>query len=1417
MKQRSIVHLDADAFFASVEQASDTRLRNRPIAVGGEKRGIIASASYEARRYGIYTPMPTVRARKLCPQLIIVPGDYEKYEQFSRWMFSYVYDFTPEVEICSIDEGYFDLSGTRKSPREIADTLHRAIHQSLKITVSEGIASNKLVSQVASKLKKPSTVLEVSPGYERRFLHPLSNRRMPGIGPATGMRMNAAGLTTIGHIAGTEVDFLALLVGSRAPQLREFAMGIDERPVVPARAAAKSYSMQRTFGEDVTDEEYVQAMLRHMADDLMMKVRADGRMIRTLTVKVRYNDFDEDQRSESLLEPTAEETELYGRLRIMLRAAWRRRVSLRLVSLRFSNLYEGCVPGELPLMADQQQRAARIRLGRAMDRVRDACGKHAVMRGHDLVLSRPPRPAIESTLSVKVSRIILPSPAQSYVPLRVRSWYSFMNSTLSPAAAVEQAVEHGCPGLALADHHNLHGAVPFFQSARKAGIKPVLGAELNVAGRPLLLYAATTEGYGTLCRLLSEPAPASLDVFGGMTTRGLVAVGADPSAAAYFPGAFYLGARHGKAARHLAQRTALPVVAAPPIHYARPQDRQHFNIVESIRTLSLLDQDHPDKLSRGALHFPSAAEMADRFKDWPAALTAGHEILERCCFDFDFKRLHFPAFTPPDGSSAEAFLESRVMEGLHRRYGARAPGLLTQIREELGMIHDVGYAEYFLVVWDLLQACREEGIEWITRGSAADSLVCYCLGISDVCPIRFKLYFRRFLNRERMEMNKLPDIDVDFPHDRKDDVVDLVFRKFGRHCTAVVGGFSTFKSRSALAEIAKVLGMSDMEVRRITKRLPWSRSRDLAEILKESIPHRDLPLDEEPVATAIQAAALLDKVPRYPKMHPCGLVLSRGAILDLVPCFTSAKGYPTTHFDMDAVEAVGLIKIDILAQGGLSVMRDVRDGLKGRGITVDLKALEPWEDPEVWEMIATGQARAVHHIESPAMISLARMIQVREIDTLVALVSVIRPGAANEQKKQRYARCHQGMQQPEYVHPSLEPVLAESYGLIIYEEQVLQCCEAFAQMPPGAADRLRRSLVKQDWDSVKALEPVFGDSARGVGRSEEEIQTVWEFITGFNGYSFCKAHSTAYGVEAYEAAWLKRYYPAEFMAAVLTHGKGFYRRIVYVLECLRLGIHMRPPSVNDPGPNYVVREGAIRVPVQQIKGVTGKMCERLVSERQKGRFESLRDFYVRVRPDDEELERLLRVGALDEFNSRRTALFWEVRWLHEGARHDKGFGERSLLPPPSTDRVPAVPLSEPDAHQKLEWEMELLGFTASAHPLDLYPDIHWASYCRVADLGDHIGEQVTCCGLVVEDRTAQQVTGELMKFMTLADHSGMVETELFAKGYKRYGLETVRYPVLEVLATVEPFENAKGYTLRIHKVSKPRQRQAPLSTPAKVS
>lgn len=1412
-----ILHCDADAFFASAEQAADKRLRGRAIAVGGERRGIIASASYEARKLGIYTPMPTARARKLCPSLIVLPCHFDLYERMSRLMFSYAYDFTPIVEQASIDECYLDLHGAKQTKAgETAAKLQQAIGQSLKLSVSVGLGANKLVSQIASKLRKPHCFIEVAPGHEQGFLWPLENKWLPQVGPQLAAKLNTAGLRHIEHIARTPVDELALLVGNGAPILHDYALGNDLRPVVCDAPAAKSYGEQETFAQDTTDTAFIVARLRAMADTLMRRVRQDGKSIRTITLRLRYNDMDEVTRSASLDEPTDLEHDLYPLLQAMLTRAWERRVSVRLVGLRFTKVYEAGFCNVLPLEQSDIKRERLHTLSLVVDDLRRE--HRSIMRGHDLWLSQhkqsprqtlpKPRLVTDPTASVtnRVLRerhstgpqIIISTARLSVPALNVKSCFSFLDSTLTIPAIIEAAVAYDMPAVAITDK-NLHAAVPFFQAATAAGIKPIIGAELCCNKQSLLAYVQNVRGYQNLCRLLSFNNDACISQAQLNTHReGLIIMPADTAD-----------------------------VALPEIRYHKPEDKVFFDIMQSMKTLTLLHEKHVKK-RRGDFTFHPPGQWCERYST--AALQAAREIVDQCDFAFDFKTLRFPRYTPADGSTPAAMLYQLAHDGLNRRYGSKARQHEAQLREELSIIAEVGYEEYFLTVWHLLQECAGQGIGWITRGSAADSLVCYALGISNVCPIRFELYFKRFLNRDRMALQKLPDIDIDFAHDRKDDVVRLLLNRYGPEHAAIVGGFNTFQARSAFSDVAKVLGVAENEIRRLTEHMPWTDARHAADAVALSRECDHTAWQEEPLRTALLMAGMLDGVPRYAKMHPCGVVLSRDPIRDQTPTFISSKGWPTTHFDMDAVEAVGLIKLDILAQGGLAVLRDTQITLGSQGKALDLQALEvglqgcteqpvrtepvePWSDPGIWHMIATGNARGVHHIESPAMTSLACMADVRDIDRLVAIVSVIRPGAANGLKKAQFARRAQGLDPVDYTHDSLAPVLRSTFGVVAYEEHILQICEAFAGLPPGRADVLRRALVKQDRAKINEVKAEFMQAAKERRRDARSIAYVWDLVAGFQGYAFCRAHSTAYAVEAYQGAYAKHYHPAEFMAGVLTNGKGFYSPLVYTLECRRLGIGFLSPDVNVPSDGFTVEFStashgtpaapmgkAIRLPIRAIKDLGETTLARWRAEVARAPFTSIRDFCERVRPEGTEALNLIRAGAFDALGGGRTEQFW--RCMH--CSRDVNVGADWLFRDAREDDIRATFREEPTLLQMLQDELELFGYTVSGHPLDLHPRVAWHTFCPIAELHRYPNQRVTVCGLIIVSRSHLQQNGQPMKFISICDRTGIVECEIFAAAYRLYGLNTIRYPVVQVTGEVKPFDNGAGYTLDVLRVEKSR-------------
>ena len=1024
----------------------------------------------------------------------------------------------------------------------------------------------------------------------------------------------------------------------------------------------------------------------------------------------------------------------------------------------------------------------------------------------------------------------------SLAALHAHSWYSLLDSTLPPERIAEAAHASRFPAAALTDRDTLAGAVRFYKRARQLGVHPVLGAEVTLAqGGALVLLIENRHGYRNLCRILTESAasqakpqalqhgsqsPARLNPNGvtpeqlARYSQGLICLAGarSPVGQALLRGrtgeeelralqAIYgknlvleINPSHEDALRlarfliELARRRRVPIAAAADTRYLEPSEWLKYDILQSMRTLTLLGQPHPEKLPPGRYHWHSPEEIARYFGGLPQALQNTLRIAERCQFDFELGDIRFPQF--PCDNPVE-LLRAKVQAGLEHRYGpSPSKEVLERLRRELAVIEEVGYAGYFLVFASLVEWCHSRGIDTLARGSAAGSLVCYLLGISNVCPFRFGLCFERFLNRERMQFSKLADIDLDLPWDRRDEVIEHVFEQYGPGHAAMIGAVHTFQGRSAVAEIAKVYGIPEREARRFTEHLPRHHG-DALEAVLETPECRNLPWNQEPYATVLRIAAELDGIPRHFAMHPCGLVLSAEPLADHMPLFASSKGWPTTHYDMEDVEELGLLKMDLLGQAGLTVLRETLLNVESNhGARPDLQQLD-WNDPATWDAIATGNARGVFHIESPAMTSLLVMTDCRDIDTLTAVESIIRPGAANEGKKLAFARRKQGLEPVQYAHPSLEPLLADTYGLMAFEEHILLVANGFAGMPWGRADLLRRALVKnRDTARIEQLGEEFRASALALGRSPEEIQRVWQMVSEFRGYMFNKAHSAAYAVEAFAGAWLKTRYPAEFLAAVLSSRRGFYAPIVYVLEALRLGARFLAPDLHLSDPRrFTVGGMEIRLPLDQVRGLSQAALDRIVEHRP---FRDPGDFYRRVRPDRPEWLALLKAGALDCFGEPRGGLFWRLQRLEA-----YGAPGRRLIEPESP------PPFEPSAENRARWEAEVLGFPVSLHPLALWGAcVPWKDFLSAADLArrqqSFYGKTVRVAGLIVADRRHPTANG-VMKFVTLADWTGFLEAALFADVYRGYGHLTVQ-PVIGLEAAVEPFDNRRGFTLRAMRV-----------------
>ncbi len=1095
-----------------------------------------------------------------------------------------------------------------------------------------------------------------------------------------------------------------------------------------------------------------------------------------------------------------------------------------------------------------------------------------------------------------------------YLSLHNRSCYSFGSALSRPEDLVAFARRHRMPAVALTDLDGMYAAIHFYQACKKADVKPIIGTEFELAeGNSVTLLARGIRGYGNLCRLvslrqlreeplsirdLSEYAQDVVCLMGGEKQAGDTAM---PASAApprrgdtrtspfdalralreVFGRNLYVelsihdaeGTAQARRLAMLADEQGVPVVATCASRCIHREEGLLLRALQSIGTLTLLDQPHSDK-PPGTWHFRTPAEMQKLFGRRPDALRNTRVIAEQCSFEIDLDRNRFPASSAPPGKTAMQHLRDLCVAGCKWRYvdtlppkgmGGKRPTLaeaLARLERELAIIEQVHYAEYFLVFHEIVQYCRSRGIATLARGSAADSLVCYVLGVSHACPFRFDLPFDRFLNPERAKFSKMADIDLDLPWDRRDEVIRWVFERWGSDRVAMIGLPNTYHARAAVAELGKIFGLPAHEVHKATKLLPRTAATHIEQAIRRSPEAREFPVREEPYRTILQLARSLEGIPHHWAMHPCGAVVSPEPLTDLVPVQRSPKGYLVSQYDMDAIEAMGFIKIDLLGQAGLSVLRDTVNEIRlTEGHEIDLHHDIDYADRRTWNLIATGGARGVHHIESPAMTSLLRQCNCRDIDCLTAIVAIIRPGAANQGKKDLFARRYQGFESPQYAHPSLVPVLEKTYGLMVFEEHILQIATDFAGMNLGRADVLRRALNKENRALIAEMKGEFWRCARGLGRADAEIASVWAQLEGFCGFMFNKAHSAEYAVEAFQGAWLKERWPAHYLAAILSNYRGFYSnsptlpQILYVMEALRLGIGMLPPCVNRSGPKFRVekeRRGEeenrrmIRVPIMHIKGISQEFVMRYQSERDKGVFEDLTDFLERCRPGEAEAISLLDSGALDCFGLPRPLVFWQIRrYLHttgrddgpslyaqtrrsdaETRRHGESHASRQAhlsasqgpvmkAPPVPHKELPPVDLTTPDAWQIARREMELLGFPITIDALTfLGRDEHdrpidWSRYVPINELDRYHGQRVTVCGIMVADRINLTTGGDLMKFVSLADRTGAVEAFLFPDTYRRFGHLTVANPILAASGVVEPFENRNGCNLRIDHLAPP--------------
>jgi error-prone DNA polymerase len=1020
------------------------------------------------------------------------------------------------------------------------------------------------------------------------------------------------------------------------------------------------------------------------------------------------------------------------------------------------------------------------------------------------------------------------------VHLHLHTHFSFGIGVSSPEVLAAAAAERGHRALACTDTNGVYGVLEFQRACDAVGVRPILGAHLVTDAEETVALATDERGWGALCRAITGihwGAEYRLSTHLAADRAGLLLLSRD------IPFLERVVARSGTAdvyaelvpgkERHAvlaaARRLGLDAVATNAVVMAHPEDWSRQRLVRAIHlntTLSEIEEDAGTQ-PRDAWLRP-AAHLTRHFPDFPEAVAATERLAERCAWRIPAGRIIPPRAA--DVTDAFARLRAEAYEGAERRYGTVAPVTRDRIEHELAIIGQKGFADYFLVVQDIVR----HGPTHCGRGSVANSIVSYCLGITHVEPLRAGLLFERFLNPERKDP---PDIDLDFPWDERDRVLAYVFQRYPRPQAAMVANHNCFRLRGALREVAKVHGRPAGEIREVTRRIPIFEDLPLEATLATH-PNFQGP---DPPPTGRDFARRpepLVGMPRHLSLHPGGVVIVPTALTDYVPLEPAVKeldpalcdGPPPTvpviQFEKDGAEDAGLVKIDLLGNRSLAVIRDAIVAVRAHtGRQIDYTTADAGEDEGTRALFRTGRTMGVFYTESPASRQLCAKSRAETFDLLVLNTSIIRP-ASNRFIRTYLERLHGAPYEP--LHPVLRDTLADTFGIMVYQEDVVNVCAVFAGMPLATADGLRKSLSKKR--PAKALSGYaeeFFAGAIALGREPETIRRVWEMIMSFAGYSFCKGHSASYIQVAQHSCYLRAHYPAEFMAAVLANGGGFYHPFAYVAEAMRMGLTVLPPDVNASDFRCTGRGTELRIGLQFIKGLSAEGAERILAGRDSGTatdggrtvgryggtlgaesevqrsesmaanprtavppyrqpspYRSLFDLQHRTGLAADDLRALIKVGALDSIAGdwTRPMMLWMVDTGTKG-RGGAGAGDRERsstgAPAPSwfDNLPPAVPVLRDYApERRRREEYAALGFVTDTHPMRLHADaLTGFRLCRSTELHRHVGRHVLLAGMLTTAKPVHTLRDEPMEFATFDDGDGLIETVLFPRVYRERG------------------------------------------------
>ena len=1054
-------------------------------------------------------------------------------------------------------------------------------------------------------------------------------------------------------------------------------------------------------------------------------------------------------------------------------------------------------------------------------------------------------------------------PRDSFVHLHLHTEYSLLDGAIRMKELMKQAAEFKMPAVAITDHGNLFGAIEFYQEAIRAGIKPIIGCEAYIApgslkDRPgsrrdaayhFTLLAENETGYRNLVKLvtaahldgfhyapridkelLSAHSAGLIGLSGCLASEINSAIQANNVEKAKQSAAEYrdiLGAEnffmelhdHGMEAQHKCNRVlpqiagdlGVGLVAANDVHFLRRSDHEAHDVMLCIGTGKMV-QDENRMRYVPELYFKSPAEMCEVFRDFPEAITNTLKIGERCHVDLEFGRSKYPEYPVPAGKQRESYLRELCYEGLRERYGERAasdPELIKRLDYELGVLERTGFVSYLLIVWDFIHFAKEKGIPvGPGRGSAAGSMVAYVLGITDIDPLQYGLIFERFLNPDRVSP---PDIDVDFCEARRGEVLEYVRQKYGERRVAQIITFGKLKAKSVVRDVGRVMGLSYRDADRIAKMIPNELNITLDSAVEKNPELKRAVATEPATRQLFDYAKVLEGLSRNAGVHAAGVVIADRDLSDYIPLCRDVKGNDViSQYPMGPLNDLGLLKIDFLGLKTLTVIEDTLALIHKRKPGFSLKNI-PLDDPAAFGLYNRGETIGLFQMESGGMTSLSKQLDVKKLDDIIALIALYRPGPM--ELIPEYVKAKKGITPIKYLHPLLEDICAETYGVMIYQEQVMAAASKLAGYSLAQADLLRRAMGKKDKEKMAKERANFIEGCANTNKiAEKKANAIFDLLEKFAGYGFNKSHSAAYGVISYQTAYLKAHYPVEFMAGLLSNEINNTDKIsVFVGECKRMGISILPPDVNKSGLKFTPEmwdgpqcpdgRGAptfntIRYGLAAIKHVGESAMDAAIRERERGGdFSSLQDFCSRLDSriaNRKMLESLIKAGAFDFLGRERAELFAcidEALSASAAAYRDRVAGQVSLFDEktaPTTSRKRLItPWSE---HEKLTYEKELLGFYVSGHPLDAYVDLFAAKNYRpiasLSELDDRAPFKIAGAIVDVEKKFTRR-EGKPFAVVWIEDMNDMLEVVVWNEVYVKTSEALTGGRVVEISGTLD--------------------------------